>query len=393
MRTIARLYQAFLCALLTVPLNATEWPSGKYLNPTAQSLPRGELLAIAYSEVYFKQVEFKSALGDLVHVTYWDIQGTVGFRYAVSNHLEVGIRQVLYQDNHKVAPGFNLPDDLFLSACLNGFGPASGHLRLGAHLSARVPLAKYHNVVLEPYSAGRIELCTRGLLGVDTAPGSPDHGVAVDLAVGLLNHNDLGKRLTDAPDDSIAARSSSRQWLWAVGVTLRRTPFVFAVTLSGNHFLQQPPVTAYSRENYAYLSPSVLYRCTWWLTLGSALDVRLYNASDQTVYSGALPRVGHDFDNYPPWRLRLVAQLVVHSNRPHERTPSDKPPLPASNAPVNEEVVRQLAKEKHAAEEAEQELERIRQERERVARILNKLREIMAAQKPPAPPAEPPEKP
>ncbi len=390
MRTLPALVATFGCALALGHISAAEWHATSHLNPSARSLPRGQLVALGYSEAYFKQAEYQAASGHLVHVTYWDIQGTVGLRYAVSDHLELGLRQVLYQDNHKVAPGFNLPDDLFLSAKLAGFGPAPGYLRFGAQVSTRLPLAKYHNVVLEPYSAGRIELCTSGLLSIDTAPASQEHGMALDVAVGLLTHNDLGMQLTAAPEDTIAARSSSRQWVWTVGVTLRRAPFFFGLAVSGNHFLQQPPVTAYSRENWAFISPSVHYCYAQWLSFGTALDIRLYNTADQTTYSDFLPRVGRGFDNYPPWRVRVLAQILLRSNRPRTSPSPEVKALPASRTPVEDEPIHQLAKQKQAAEEAEQELERIRQERERVARILNKLREMLATQKPtPVPPERP----
>jgi len=343
-------------------------------------------VALAYSEAYFKHVEYAQPAGKLFRVTYWDIQGTVGLRYAVTDRLELGIRQVLYQDNHKVSPGFNLPDDLFLSAALAGFGPSNGHLRVGAQMVARLPLAKYHNVVLEPYSAGRIELCTRALFTVDTTPSSLERGLTVDCAIGILNHNDMGKRLTGSPADSAIARTSSRQMVWAVTIAVRRAPFTFALGASGNRFLQQPPMTAYSRENCVYLSPSVHYRFAWWLTLGSTFDLRLYEAPDQTAYSPILPRVGHNFANYPPWRLRVSAQMVLRTTKSRPSRPPLQPvPLARKASPGDEHIIRQLAQEKQAAEKAEQELERIRLERERVARILEKLREMVEAQKATAP--------
>ncbi|MBC7185424.1 MAG: hypothetical protein H5U38_00160, partial [Calditrichaeota bacterium] len=118
MRISLRCIAPLLLTLLSAEVAATEWPHGLSLSTTARSLPRGELVAIAYSEAYFKQVEYTQPSGRLFHVTYWDIQGNVGLRYAVSDHLELGLRQIHYQDNHKVSPGFNLPDDLFISAAL-----------------------------------------------------------------------------------------------------------------------------------------------------------------------------------------------------------------------------------------------------------------------------------
>lgn len=393
MRISLRCTAPLLLSLLSAEVASTEWPHGLSLSTTARSLPRGELVAIAYSEAYFKQVEYTQPSGQLFHVTYWDIQGTVGLRYAISDHLELGLRQVLYQDNHKVSPGFNLPDDLFLSAALAGFGPASGHFRFGLQLMARVPLAKYHNVVLEPYSAGRIELCSRALFSFATEPGSPGRGMVVDGSIGLLNHNDIGKRLTDVRTDSTIERASSRQWVWALGLSVCRTSFTFGLAMSGNRFIHQPPPTAYSRENYLYLSPSVTYRLAWWLTIGTTLDIRLHEGADRTAYSGLLPRVGRDFDNYPPWRLRVSAQMVLHSKQPRALRQQEVAQLARQASPTDDMLVRQLAQQKQTAEQAEQELERIRQERERVARILEKLREMVAAQKATNPPPPEREKP
>ncbi|MCR4440212.1 MAG: hypothetical protein QHJ34_13090 [bacterium] len=393
MRICLRSTAVLLLSLLAAEAAATAWPHGLSLNTTARSLPRGELVAIAYSEAYFKQAEYTQPNGRLFHVTYWDIQGTVGLRYALTDRLELGFRQILYQDNHKVSPGFNLPDDLFLSAAVAGFGPAGGHFSFGLQLMARVPLAKYHNVVLEPYSAGRIELCTRALFSLTTEPGSPGRGLEMDGSIGLLNHNDVGKRLTAVRTDSTVARASSRQWVWALGLSVHRAPFTFGIAMSGNRFVQQPPVTAYSRESYFYLSPSVTYRLAWWLTMGSTLDIRLYEATDQTAYSSLLPRVGHDFDNYPPWRLRVFAQMVLRSKQPRALRQQEVPQLARQGSPEDDALVRQLARQKQTAEQAEQELERIRQERERVARILEKLREMVAAQKATNPPPPEREKP
>jgi hypothetical protein len=272
-----------------------------------------------------------------------------------------------------------------------------------------MPLAKHHNIVLEPYSAGRIEFSAKALFSFYSNISDPENSFNLHLNLGIINHNDVGKPLTSIAGDPITAEVTSRQILFGFACSKNFHPFGFALEFTGNSLQQQPPETAYSREPFLYLTPAVSFIASSKVTIKAGMDFRLVNSTDETNYTAAVLQTKHDFDNFPPWRLYFGIQLLfkprsaafasaespaedikdlkIAENAKSQQNVNQQKPV------VDEKFLNQLAKEKRKTETAEIELVRIREERERVARILEKLKQMIDSKKKKPPPDKiPPEK-
>ncbi len=375
-----------LCAALSPPNSHCQEHSDLIHLQSAFTAKKGDLALFSHTFAFFKHARYQYPNAQSRSVTYWDIQGGIAAKYGATDFLEFTLLQLLYQDNHKDAPGYNLPDDLFFSVTLGNFGPRDFPFRAGGTVQMRFPLADYHNIVLEPYSAGRIEFAASVLFSYCSRPNDYRNNYRLHLNIGIHNHNDVGKSLTGIAEDTATADVATRQLLFGFAYTKKAFPFCFSLEFSGNSLPQQPPVSAYSRENFLYFTPSVTYELNPHLALTTGVDIRLIDSSDETEYTSSLPQ--HNFDNYPSWRLYLRARFSVRPRFEVFREPL-APPLPekiSQPEQVNNRTLQLLVKDKKTTETAEAELARIQEERERVARILEKLKRMIDTKKTKPPP-------
>lgn len=344
---------------------------------SAWSQNKSSLRLSSHARSFFKDEVTHKPDGTASGVTYWDIQSGWGLRYGLSNHFELGISQVVYQDNHKGGQGYNVPDDLFLSAKFGSIGSRDSNFRLGLQFNSRIPMAEYHNVPFEPYSAGRIELGLMGLVTFSSDPLFPDYGVNVHLNAGFLNHNDMGTRLTTSELDTIRADESSREFLYGLGFSKMWREFGIFIEIYGRNFIQQPPVSAYTRENSMYVMPGLIYDANPWLSLQVGLDLRLLGNNDETDYN-AVPKIAEHLPNLPSWQIYIGASVTLIPKKLRQTTAYKPRGTSTTSAPVDDtELYKALADERRKTENAEEELERIRSERRRMEQMLERLRRIL----------------
>ena len=344
---------------------------------TAWSQYKSSLRLSSHASSFFKDEVTHHSDGTATGITYWDIQSGLGLRYGLSNHFELGISQLVYQDNHKGGQGYNLPDDIFLSAKLGSIGKRESNFRLGLKLDSRIPLAEHHNVPFEPYSAGRIEIGLMGLLTFSSDPLFPDYGVNVHLNAGFLNHNDFGTTLTSLESDTITVEKSAQEFIYGLGFSRMWREFGFFIELYGRNFIQQPPATAYTRENSLFIMPGLIYDPNSWLSLQVGLDLRILGNNDETDYN-MVPRTAGHLPNLPSWRIHVGASITLLPKSLQRTTairPGDVSPATASTGDT--EMYKALADERRKTEDAEEELERIRSERRRMEQMLERLRRIL----------------
>lgn len=306
-------------------------------------------------------------------VTFWDVQGALSFNYGISEHIEVAISPVMYQDNHKGGPGYNFPDDLFLGLKMGSHKVKGTSLTWAIRLDSRFPTAKYHNVPFEPYSAGAVEWGFTGMMTYSKDPLYPEDAVNVHLNLSYLNHNDVGKKLTNSVKDNVSVTSMTQQFFYGLGLNIPTTDFDFSVELFGNKFIQKPPnATAYSVEEYLYLTPGVSYKAYRWMTLNFFTDLRLTADKDETLYlnSTQFP----DMPNYPSWRINLGVSLLLLPTSVYRLSDKD---ILMKKAESRRELFEQIIKEQRETESAEEELERIKEERRKAERELERLRRIL----------------
>ncbi len=311
-------------------------------------------------------------------VTYWDVQGAFSINYGISDHIELAVSPVMYQDNHKGNAGYNFPDDLFLGLKFGSYNLKETSLTWAVSLDSRFPTAKYHNVPFESYSAGTIEWGFTGMLTYSRDPLYPEDNLNIHANFSYVNHNDVGQKLSQSIHDNISVTNMSQQFLYGIGMKIPNSEFDFSLELFGNKFLQKPPVTAYSLENYIYMTPGINFRAYRWLTLNFAVDLRLSPDKDETGYKNGsgqsllyeLP----DMPNYPSWRINLGMNIILLPSSVYKLSDKD---ILMRKAESRRELFEQIIKEQRETESAEEELERIKEERRKAERELERLRRIL----------------
>ncbi|MDZ7331233.1 MAG: transporter [candidate division KSB1 bacterium] len=301
-------------------------------------------------------------------VTYWDVQGALSFNYGITDHVELAIAPVMYQDTHRGQTGYNIPDDLFLGLKLGSYNLKGTSLTWAVSFDTRFPTAKYHNVPFEPYSAGTIEWGFTTMLTYARDPLYPDDNLNIHANFGYVNHNDVGKKLL--PRYNISVTNMSQQFIYGFGMKIPSSEFDFSIELYGNKFLQRPPLTAYSLEDYIYLSPGISYHAYRWMTLSFSTDLRLSEDVNQSLVAPPAP----DLPNYPGWRINLGLSLTLLPTSVYRLSDKD---ILIRKAESRRELFEQIIKEQRETESAEEELERIKEERRKAERELERLRRIL----------------
>ena len=106
--------------ILILPLgtraNPEQGTRGPFHITTAWNLFKGDFSFYTTSRYYFNN---KSFVHNNSPTTYKDLRSGLACCYGLGKHYQIGISQIIYQDNHKSEPGYNLPDDLFLNFKFN----------------------------------------------------------------------------------------------------------------------------------------------------------------------------------------------------------------------------------------------------------------------------------
>jgi len=365
------------------------FPGGKALmhTQTAWVLEKGAVTVHSFATTFSKTVAYPGANGTPTAATFWDVQGAIGVHYAYNAHFEFGFNSVLYQDNHDGHKGYNIPNDITFLVKGGSWGGVQNRFRIGFLAQGRIPTGKPANIPFEPYSSGNLELGVTGLASYSKDLLIPEAGFNAHLNLGFWYHNDVGQNLSGNPNDNMKVTSPTTQMPWALAAVIPTHQFDFGLELFGSIFLNQPPPTAYGRENYTYLTPSVVYRVSNRLSFSGALDLRLSKDVDQSS-SPYLHKLPSSLPNYPLWRVRVGTK--IHLTRPEPRV-IEKPLFTAkdneNSEPIPESqqltIQEQLVKERRETEIAEEELSKIRENRKRMERMLEHLRQILQEGKSP----------
>lgn len=363
-----------LLVLTDVPVwaNGLNGSRGLMHVTSAWSLKPGYLTLYNHSR-FFGKVGVTEMLASRTATTYWDVQGSLSLNYGINDHFELALSPVMYQDNHKGGKGYNFPDDLFLRLKVGSYGAQGSAITYGGLINLRFPTAEYHNVFFEPYSAGTFEWGVTGLASYSRDPLYPEDALNVHFNLGYLNHNDVGTKFTSNLRDTTEVLSMSQELLYGIGAKFPSSQFDFSLEFYGNVFLKKPPKTAYSIENYIFMTPGISYKAYRWLTVEVASDVLLTSSdNDETDYSvtGKLP----EMPNYPTWRINLGLRLTLLPTTAYKVSEKDILMRKAQN---RRELFEQIIKEQRETESAEEELERIKNERRKAERELERLRRIL----------------
>ncbi len=383
------IYRAFTIGLIAFAGVATASGQGLY-NPTgrtlthlqtAWTLEKGSVVFHTNTSSYYKTVLNTPGTGP-ASTTFWIVQGTAGLAYASGKNIEWGLSEIVYQDTHKDV-GYDLPADLNFSIKFGSLGNIRSHFRYGLLVQGRFPISGNSNVPFEPYTAGTFEAGVTGLMSYSSDLLIPEAGTNFHINLGMWYFNDVGKFLTNSPNDTYAVTRPSRALIWGFGVSFPANQFDFGMELFGLAYAVRPPVTAYSREDYIYLTPSVSYRINNRVAFNVGLDIRLSADDEKTDFANTpVTLINKDLPSYPGWRLRFGGKIYLTKPEPREIikplfTRRDGDDLELANRENTATMQEMLVKERRKTEVAEEELEQIRSDRKKMEDMLAKLRQLL----------------
>jgi hypothetical protein len=344
---------------------------------SAWTLEPGYLTLSSYTRFYGKVAQFpKAGQPGTNAVTLWNVQGGLSLNYGISEHFEASLTPIIYQDTNRGGKGYNLLDDMFLALKIGSFGSKGSALSYGVDLGVRFPTAKDHNIIFEPYSANKTSFGGNALLSYARDPLYPEDAVSMHFNLGYWNHNDVGAKLTSGrvTQDTVRALNMSQEPNYGAAMLFPFEKFDFRFELYGWTFLQAPPVTAFSRESVAYISPGVSYKPYRWMTMQLNADIRVTDASDKTDYTQPGVHRNSNLPNYANWRITLGTKVAILPTSLYAISERD---ILMKKAESRRELFEQIIKEQRETESAEEELERIKDERRKAERELERLRRIL----------------
>lgn len=376
------------CCLVLMAVNSWAVPfqggNGLIYLHSATVLKKG-YLDISGGTRYFGKIA--SFGGQSKAYTLWVVKGYLSCNYGLSEKVELTVAPVIYQDTNRCGKsglakqGINMPDDLFLGVKFGSFQKLESQFVYGGRVLLRIPTGNMHNIIYEDYSAGSLEIMLSGLLSYYSNLTFPDAGWSLHANLGYLNHNDVGQALTGNKNDA-SPQNMSSELLLGIGALFPAGQFDFSAELNANTFLSRPPETAYSREYASYLTGGVYYKPSPWLTVQMGVDIRLISDKDLTEYSGSKnstlsPPPTKDFPNYPSWRSELGFKIAL---LPRSRRTTDEEEMRKKNR-NRQTILEKMIGEQKDTQDAEEELNRIKNERQRVEQELERLRRLLEEEK------------
>jgi hypothetical protein len=339
---------------------------------SAWILDQGFLTLRTLTRSFGKVGNFPLPNGSTNAITVWDVTGRFSINYGLGKHIEVAVSPIVYGDTNRGKE--NIPDDLFLSLKFGSFNSPGSPVTFGFALNTRFPTGETHNIPFEPYASDNVGWGFSGLFTYSKDPLYPEEATNVHLNLGYWNHNDVGTRLSGGNAPGVKPESMTQELLYGVGFNIPKDNFNFSVEIYGNKFLQKPPPAAYSRENYVYLTPTVFYSPTRWVTLNFGVDFRITSPTDKTDYSLVSRNLPNSQPNYPGWRVTLGTQFTLLPTTVYRANERD---ILMQKAETRRELFEQIIRERNATESAEAELQRIKAERLRAEKELERLRRIL----------------
>ncbi len=299
---------------------------------TAEPIGRGQLFVNSYFQTFLDHAKRSGSLGK-------DHTLSLGFTIGLSKRTELTLNPVLYQDDQKHIWG--PPGDMRVG--LKYATPlALGGFSTGLGVFVKLPIAKNHNVIYEPYSSDKLGAGIIGLVTLDMTDTFPLMPLKLYLNFGYMDHHVGDQLFTNAED----------QYLFGAGLKFPIRSVVFYTEYTGEVFVDNPYVSR--AENSTRLSQGVKILGPWNIVIDLAGDWGLHKPAAQPVN----PVYQKD---YADWKviLGLNYQVLWHGA---ERRPT---------------AAARLREDKRAMEE----LDRIRLERESAEKKLKTMQDSLDEKK------------
>ncbi|HID38124.1 MAG TPA: hypothetical protein EYP36_01240 [Calditrichaeota bacterium] len=303
----------------------------------------------------------------------WLVAGNFALTYGFSDMFDMTISNRVYQDNHRPNT-YNLPGDLFLTAKIGSFNLARRMLFGGLELKSRFPTGEVHNYPYAEYASGAVEFGASGFLSFFSDPYLPERSYNVHLNVGYWNYMEAGKVLYEfSYGKQLIATKNSSAFKYAVGFSYPTAMFDFALEAHGLMYIEQPDSFVYSREDWAYVTPSIKYKPLNWLDVVLGVDIRV-TPDKKTTKLLPDPREDIDLPSYAAWKVQLGLNFRILPFAPPKKTAAE---IKRDEFHKRVEFFQQIIQERERSEDIQEELERLKQERESAEKELEELRQIL----------------
>jgi hypothetical protein len=357
------------------------------------NMPSGYLRFAVFNSAYFKD-ELVRNPDEVKRVeAFRHFQSGVQVAYAFNSRLEVDYKQFLYQDHHLGNQLANLPGDGILKIKYAALEPLSSSFRFGFSLSSRLPFAKAHNAVMEPFSSDRIALALMGHLSYAPDRLLPESGFNMHFNLGYINFANTGEGVTNSLGQTVEALAPTQALQYGAAIILPSNSFTLSFELFGHTFTEQPPETAFGRESYLYFSPAFTFPLLTRFNLRIGADLRMssnQNFEFTSEQDGLFTT--YKLATYPSWRLTAGINLEFPLRNPSSGIEFIEPlPISGDSTRVHPGVSDSTAGEEPYFEEeatrrgrlkrefTQKELEKIKAERTERDRLLETLRKKLEA--------------
>ena len=313
-------------------------------------------------------------------VNFWSVQGNALLTYGISENFDATFAVRVYQDTHKKNE-YNAPSDISIDLKGGGFQLGNNKLQAGGIFGLILPTGEKHNYPFEEYAPDAVQFRLTGLLSYYNDPFLPDRDYSFHLNLGWHYYNDAGKALFDSTDlgngRQILAGNNASAIKYGVGFSYPTELFDLNLEFWGSAFTTKPDSFAFSRENYAYLTPSLRFKPRWWMNFDLGLDIRVSNDVDESLPPATFKAGNLDLPNYASWRMTMGLSLVLNGGEYRYKSGGNSTEEVRSRVNFYD----RLLKEREKARSIEEELRRLKREREQAERELEELRQLLEEEK------------
>jgi len=344
---------------------------GLFYTTSARTYVPGQLSFSLYTRSYTKPI---TGIREITSNT-----GVVCVNYGSTKHLELSLSQILYQDvnydlqqdgNNYMVPGYT---QLIVKMANYRMKMRENFLFFGGKASI-TKQGKYYNSFLEPYFDAGIAAQIEFVCSYYFNPYYPEESPAFHINVGYAHYNDAEKLM-----------DSGQAIPLSIGYVKSNIKYDYSFELSGSFFIKEPYLSAYSQEDYLYITPGYKYKLYMGIHVGIAFDILLVKGEETTVNTYA--PFNQDYSQYPDWRLNLkvdytpsTAFYQISTFEKVSKESVTKQTLRARRIITDKKSLFEwVVDENKGAEYIDLELEKIREERKRAEAELEKLKQELEA--------------
>ncbi|MCX6640223.1 MAG: hypothetical protein NTW14_07035 [bacterium] len=365
-----------LTLAIAIPAAATQFSGGKGLTSVQfpSLLPPGALNVKLHGRFYATSIP---GIPGRPGYTLSDASGAISFNFGFTRHVEVGLTQILYQDlnfSRLINPQQDqIPDDTYLRLKVGNypFTLGNAYFKFGLMGQARIRTGLDDNIYLEPYVSHGLGSEIDVLLSYYVNPLYEENAPALHLNMGYLNHN-------DSPAGQGFLRAS-QEFTYGLAFVYPLKLVDFFLENHGSFFTKQPPLNAWSRENYIFATPGLTYKMFYGLNVTLAADFLLLKAKDTTVAPNRknIPTDLSDYPNYPSWRGNLIVSLNPSTlfNRQPTFSKVEDPKTTRKLLRERKSLFEWVVDNQQGLEYIDVELEKIKAERKKAEQDLEKLKQ------------------